>query len=96
MPPIRAMRSRSRTRSARRFYEKLYNDPGFAFWQGNFRDLLLDKAANDMMTAFMIAKIRGRVKDQKVADKLIPANHGFGTRRVPLRAAITRSTTSPT
>ena len=68
------------------FYEKLYNEPGFAFWQGNFRDVLLDKAANDTMTAFVTAKIRGRVKDQKVADKLIPTNHGFGTRRVPLES----------
>jgi cation diffusion facilitator CzcD-associated flavoprotein CzcO len=29
-------------------------------------------------------KIRQRVKDQKTAEKLIPKNHGFGTRRVPL------------
>src|SRR4029079_11200393 len=28
--------------------------------------------------------IRERVKDPKVADKLIPKNHGFGTRRLPL------------
>jgi cation diffusion facilitator CzcD-associated flavoprotein CzcO len=68
------------------FYEKLYNEPGFAFWQGNFRDVLLDKAANDTMTAFVTAKIRDRVKDPKVADKLIPTNHGFGTRRVPLES----------
>ncbi len=68
------------------FYEKLYNTPGFAFWQGNFRDVLMDKAANDTMTAFVARKIRGRVKDQKLADKLIPTNHGFGTRRVPLES----------
>jgi cation diffusion facilitator CzcD-associated flavoprotein CzcO len=29
-------------------------------------------------------KIRQRVKDQKVAEKLVPKNHGFGTRRLPL------------
>jgi cation diffusion facilitator CzcD-associated flavoprotein CzcO len=67
-------------------YEKLYNQPGFAFWQGNFRDSLVDKAANDAMTAFITRKIRARVKDHKVADKLIPTNHGFGTRRVPLES----------
>jgi cation diffusion facilitator CzcD-associated flavoprotein CzcO len=67
-------------------YEKLYNEPGFAFWQGNFRDSLVDKAANDAMTAFITRKIRACVKDQKVADKLIPTNHGFGTRRVPLES----------
>ena len=32
----------------------------------------------------MARKIRQRVKDPKVAEKLIPRNHGFGTRRVPL------------
>jgi hypothetical protein len=68
------------------FYEKLYNTPGFAFWQGNFRDVLVDRAANDTMTAFVIKKIRARVKDQRVADRLIPTNPGFGTRRVPLES----------
>jgi cation diffusion facilitator CzcD-associated flavoprotein CzcO len=68
------------------FFETLYNMPGFAFWQGNFRDSLMDKRANDMMTAFITKKIRARVKDQRIADKLIPTNHGFGTRRVPLES----------
>ena len=67
-------------------FEKLYNEPGFAFWQGNFRDALINKHANEFMTAFAAKKIRARVKDQKVADKLIPTNHGFGTRRVPLES----------
>src|SRR5213079_934144 len=40
--------------------------------------------ANDTITAFMHRKIRERVKDPKVAEMLIPKNHGFGTRRVPL------------
>jgi len=68
------------------FFEKLYAMPGFAFWQGNFRDVLMDKQANDAMTAFVIKKIRARVRDQKIADKLIPTNHGYGTRRVPLES----------
>jgi cation diffusion facilitator CzcD-associated flavoprotein CzcO len=32
----------------------------------------------------MARKIRERVKDPATAEKLIPRNHGFGTRRVPL------------
>ncbi|SJZ31148.1 Predicted flavoprotein CzcO associated with the cation diffusion facilitator CzcD [Enhydrobacter aerosaccus] len=67
-------------------FEELYNQPGFSFWQGNFRDALIDKAANDEMTRFVVKKIRARVKDQKIADKLIPTNHGYGTRRVPLES----------
>ena len=35
---------------------------------------------------FLARKIRQRVKDPAVAEKLIPKNHGFGTRRVPLES----------
>lgn len=66
------------------FWEKLYGEPGFGIWQGNFRDILLDPKANDALSDFVAGKIRQRVKDQAVAEKLIPRNHGFGTRRVPL------------
>ncbi|HTO52332.1 MAG TPA: NAD(P)/FAD-dependent oxidoreductase [Myxococcota bacterium] len=68
------------------FYEKLYNLPGFAFWQGNFRDILTNRAANDTITAFVTRKIRARVKDPKLAELLIPKDHGYGTRRVPLES----------
>ena len=66
------------------FWEKLYAERGFGIWQGNFRDILTDPAANDAISDFVARKIRQRVKDPKVAEKLIPRNHGFGTRRVPL------------
>jgi cation diffusion facilitator CzcD-associated flavoprotein CzcO len=66
------------------FYEKLYAERGFGIWQGNFKDILTDRAANQTISDFVARKIRERVKDQKVAEKLIPKNHGFGTRRLPL------------
>jgi cation diffusion facilitator CzcD-associated flavoprotein CzcO len=66
------------------FWEKLYAEPGFGIWQGNFRDILTDHAANALISEFVARKIRQRVKDPAVAEKLIPKNHGFGTRRVPL------------
>jgi cation diffusion facilitator CzcD-associated flavoprotein CzcO len=66
------------------FYEKLYGERGFGIWQGNFRDILIDRKANATISEFVARKIRERVKDQKVAEKLIPKNHGFGTRRLPL------------
>jgi cation diffusion facilitator CzcD-associated flavoprotein CzcO len=66
------------------FYEKLYGERGFGIWQGNFRDILIDRKANATISDFVARKIRARVKDQKVAEKLIPKNHGFGTRRLPL------------
>jgi cation diffusion facilitator CzcD-associated flavoprotein CzcO len=66
------------------FYEKLYGERGFGIWQGNFKDILIDRKANATISDFVARKIRSRVKDQKVAEKLIPKNHGFGTRRLPL------------
>jgi cation diffusion facilitator CzcD-associated flavoprotein CzcO len=66
------------------FYEKLYAARGFGIWQGNFRDVLIDHDANATISDFVARKIRQRVKDPKIAEKLIPKNHGFGTRRLPL------------
>ena len=66
------------------FFEKLYAERGFGIWQGNFRDILTDRTANALISDFVARKIRQRVKDPEVAEKLIPKNHGFGTRRVPL------------
>jgi cation diffusion facilitator CzcD-associated flavoprotein CzcO len=68
------------------FWEKLYGEPGFGIWMGNFRDILVERKANALISDFMARKIRERVKDPAVAEKLIPKNHGFGTRRVPLES----------
>jgi len=66
------------------FYEKLYGERGFGIWQGNFKDILIDRKANATISDFVARKIRQRVKDPETAEKLIPKNHGFGTRRLPL------------
>ena len=65
-------------------YERLYGEPGFGIWQGNFRDITIDREANATISDFVARKIRQRVKNPKTAEKLIPKNHGFGTRRLPL------------
>ena len=68
------------------FYEELYSKPGFGIWQGNFRDMSTDPEANAAASEFIAGKIRQRVKDPALAEKLIPKDHGFGTRRVPLES----------
>ena len=68
------------------FWEKLYAAPGFGIWMGNFSDVLIDEEANALISAFIAKKIRQRVTDPHVADKLIPKDHGFGSRRVPLES----------
>ena len=66
------------------FWEKLYAEPGFGIWMANFSDMLTNREANRLASEFIARKIRQRVKDPVVAEKLIPKNHGLGTRRVPL------------
>jgi cation diffusion facilitator CzcD-associated flavoprotein CzcO len=65
-------------------FEKLWGEPGFGIWLGNFRDLLVNEEANKLISEFAAEKIRDRVHDKELAEKLIPVDHGFGTRRVPL------------
>ncbi|CAM1505174.1 Fc.00g108110.m01.CDS01 [Cosmosporella sp. VM-42] len=67
-------------------WEKLYAEPGFGKWLGAFSDTYTDREANRLYSDFMAQKIRGRVLDAEVADSLIPKDHGFGTRRVPLES----------
>ena len=68
------------------FWEKLYAEPGFGIWLANFRDIMVSEPANAAISEFIAKKIRQRVKDPRVAEKLIPKDHGFGTRRVPLES----------
>ena len=65
-------------------YEELWAKPGFAKWLGNFRDIMTDPVANEDFAEFVRNKIRARVKDPKVAEMLVPKDHPFGSKRVPL------------
>ena len=65
-------------------FEKLYAEPGFGIWLGNFSDIMTNADANQLITDFIAKKIRQRVDNPDVAELLVPKDHGFGTRRVPL------------
>jgi cation diffusion facilitator CzcD-associated flavoprotein CzcO len=66
------------------FWEELYGSPGFGIWLGNYVDILINEDSNREFSNFIADKIRQRVNDPETAEKLIPKDHGFGTRRVPL------------
>lgn len=68
----------------RAFWDELYEKPGFAFLAGNFPEIFYDEAANREVSAYVAERIRRRVHDPVVAEKLIPKDHGFGTQRLPL------------
>jgi cation diffusion facilitator CzcD-associated flavoprotein CzcO len=65
-------------------WDKLYDEPGFGIWLGNFREIFMDEAANAELSEYIADRMRRRVKDPKVAEKLIPRDHGFGVQRLPL------------
>ncbi|KAF2227659.1 hypothetical protein BDZ85DRAFT_5979 [Elsinoe ampelina] len=65
-------------------WESLFQQRSFAKWIGGFQDLMTDPTANRLYSDFVARKIRERIHSPSVADKLIPQDHGFGTRRVPL------------
>lgn len=64
--------------------EELYQGPGFSLWLGAYQDVLSDPEANKYVSNFVADKIRQRVEDPKTAELLIPKDHGYGMRRVPL------------
>jgi cation diffusion facilitator CzcD-associated flavoprotein CzcO len=67
-----------------KLWDKLYDEPGFGIWLANFREIFMDEAANAELSEYIADRMRRRVRDPKVAEKLIPRDHGFGVQRLPL------------
>ena len=49
---------------------------------GAFTDLIVSKEANDTAAEFVHSKIREIVRDPAVAEKLLPRDHPFATKRL--------------
>lgn len=60
--------------------EKSYHRLGFGFAL-TFPDILLDEEANAVASAFLRRKMGERIADPALREKLVPSDHGFGTRR---------------
>jgi len=58
------------------FWEYMYAQPGFGFWVSNYKEVLVDRKANALVSEFVAKKIRQRVQDPWTADKLIPKTYG--------------------
>ena len=68
----------------RALWDKLYDEPGFGIWLRNFVEIFIDEQANAEFSEYIADRIRQRVDDPAIAEKLIPKDHGFGIQRVPL------------
>ena len=64
--------------------EHLWAQGNLSLWVGSFAEQLLEPAANKEVSEFVREKIRARIEDPSLAEKLLPTDHGFGTHRVPL------------
>jgi acetone monooxygenase len=64
--------------------ESLWSEGNLRLWGESFSDAGINPAAAASTSDFVRKKIRARIKDPAVAEKLIPTDYFFGTRRVPL------------
>jgi cation diffusion facilitator CzcD-associated flavoprotein CzcO len=64
-------------------YEAAWETGGLQF-RATFRDLLVDKAANDTAAQFIRNKIRQIVKDPLTAEKLADIDHPYAAKRPPI------------
>ncbi|MGF1597904.1 MAG: flavin-containing monooxygenase [Acidimicrobiales bacterium] len=62
-------------------FEKAWSDGGFRFVFNSFSDLRTSHEASELAAEFIRSKIRQTVTDPAVADKLIPRDHPFGSKR---------------
>ena len=62
-------------------YERLWEKGGFHFMLGSYSDIALDRRANDTASEFIRGKIRQIVDDPDTAEKLLPRDHPFASKR---------------
>ena len=65
-------------------FRERYDRGGFGLWLGNYDDILENREANAAVSEWVRERIAERVEDPETAEKLIPRDHAFGTKRVPL------------
>lgn len=62
-------------------FEELWEVGGFRFLFQSYGDIAVDRRANDTASEFIRSKIREIVKDPVTAEKLLPRDHPFGSKR---------------
>ena len=62
-------------------YEAAWAEGGNNFLAESFKDISTDRRANDTVSEFIRSKIRETVKDPETAEKLLPTDHPYGSKR---------------
>ncbi|MEM7540822.1 MAG: NAD(P)/FAD-dependent oxidoreductase [Pseudomonadota bacterium] len=68
----------------REILEQVWADGSLSMWVGSFAEILSDEKVGAEVSEFVREKIRSRINDPEVAEKLLPRSYTFGTYRVPL------------
>jgi len=63
--------------------EERWQEGGFRFFL-TFSDLLSNERTNEVVSGFIREKIRARLDDPDLVDKLVPEDHPYGAKRPPL------------
>ena len=64
--------------------ERIWAEGNLRLWGGSFADAGDNPEASEFVSDFVRGKIREKVKDPLIAEKLTPRDHAFASRRVPL------------
>ena len=64
-----------------KIFEQAWQEGGFRFVFSSFSDLRLSVEGSEMAAEFIRRKIRETVQDPEVAEKLVPTDHPFGSKR---------------
>lgn len=67
-------------------YQELWDHGDFHFWIGTYHDMLFDERANTEAYSFWRDKVRSRLREDGLKEKLAPMKkpHAFGCKRVSL------------
>jgi len=82
--PIERLASDVSEQERQKIYSELWEVGGFRFMADSFSDLMENQQANDTAANFIRNKIMQTVKDPQVAEKLLPTDHPYGTKRPPI------------
>jgi cation diffusion facilitator CzcD-associated flavoprotein CzcO len=82
-PPCDRTASEDSPEERRRFYQQMWDSPGFEKLTRNYTDLLFNPEVNGEWCEFIGGRIRDIVADPVTAARLIPTDHRFGEKRPP-------------
>ncbi|RZL84206.1 MAG: NAD(P)/FAD-dependent oxidoreductase [Rhodococcus sp. (in: high G+C Gram-positive bacteria)] len=67
----------------RRVFDECWDAGGFQLYVGSFQDILIDKSANATISEYIRERISERIDNPALAEKLIPTDYPYGTKRPP-------------